>query len=241
MGSGMRARVGVIGAGSWAIANHIPILAARDDVELVSAVRTNRKALALLQARFGFDHVSDDYREALDLGLDAVVIAGPAGLHYEHARAALEAGADVLCEKPFTTDPGHAWDLHDIASQRGLLHGTGSYRGQDAFFHPPGGPGPIPDCPGADTLQRPSATHSAWPYGSPASEPHRYSPSSTTKAPGSIFTTPSASGSSRGPPARSWERCRCRGECGRSGGCPVAPAPTAGTYLRYGRPSGRRS
>ncbi len=192
MGSGMRARVGVIGAGSWAIANHIPILAARDDVELVSAVRTNRKALALLQARFGFDHVSDDYREALDFGLDAVVIAGPAGLHYEHARAALEAGAAVLCEKPFTTDPGHAWDLHDIASQRGLhlllalgwnyrptaveskrlmedpgvgavqhvlvamvsglrglLHGTGSYRGQDAFFHLPGGPGPIPDCPGA--------------------------------------------------------------------------------------------
>ena len=179
MESGRRVRVGIIGAGSWAIANHIPILAARDDVELVSAVRTNRQALAMLRDRFGFSHVSDDYRDALEQDLDAVVVSSPAGLHYEHVKAALEAGADVLCEKPFTTDPVHAWDLHEIASERGrhlllalgwnyrptaieakrliadpgvgeiqhvlvamasglrgLLHGTGSYRGQDAFFQP---------------------------------------------------------------------------------------------------------
>ena len=179
MGSGGPVRVGVIGAGSWAIANHIPILAARDDVELVSAVRTNRRALALLRDRFGFEHVSDDYRESLELGLDAVIVAGPAGLHYEHTKAALEAGAHVLCEKPFTIDPGHAWELHELASERGrhlllalgwnyrptaveakrlltdqgvgeiqhvlvamasglrgLLHGAGSYRGQDTFFRP---------------------------------------------------------------------------------------------------------
>ena len=119
MESGRRVRVGIIGAGSWAIANHVPILAARDDVDLVSAVRTNREALALLQDRFGFEHVSDDYREALALDLDAVVVAGPAALHHEHVKAALEAGADVLCEKPFTIDPGHAWDLHEIATERG--------------------------------------------------------------------------------------------------------------------------
>ena len=179
MRSGRRVRVGVIGAGSWAIANHIPILAAREDVELVSAVRTNRKALALLQEKFGFEHISDDYSDALEQGLDAVIVAGPAGLHYEHVKAALEAGADVLCEKPFTTEPEHAWVLHDLASEkgrhlllalgwnyrptaieakrlidapgvgeiqhvlvamasglRGLLHGTGSYRGQDSLFQP---------------------------------------------------------------------------------------------------------
>ncbi len=119
MGSGGRVRVGVIGAGSWAVANHIPILAARNDVELVSAIRTNREALALLQERFGFSHVSGDYREALELDLDAVVVASPAGFHYEHVKAALEAGCHVLCEKPFTTDPGHAWHLHRLAAERG--------------------------------------------------------------------------------------------------------------------------
>ena len=131
MESGRRVRVGIIGAGSWTIANHIPILASRDDVELVSAVRTNLKALALLQERFGFEHTSDDYRDALELDLDAVVVGSPAGLHYEHAKAALEAGADVLCEKPFTTDPGHAWALHDLAleSRRHLVLALGwNYR-----------------------------------------------------------------------------------------------------------------
>ena len=198
MGSGRRVRVGVIGAGSWAIANHIPILAAREDVELVSAVRTNREALAMLRDRFGFEHVSHDYREALALDPDAVVVASPAGLHYEHVRAALEAGAHVLCEKPFTTEPDHAWELNGIASElgrhlvlalgwnyrptaveakrlmedpgvgevqhvlvamasglRGLLHGTGSYRGQDAFFRPARRPGPTPGCPAAGTPRRP--------------------------------------------------------------------------------------
>ena len=118
MGSKRRARVGVIGAGSWALANHIPILAAREDVELVSAVRNDRQARIVLRDRFGFEHVGDDYRDALELGLDAVVVASPAGLHYEHVKAALEAGAHVLCEKPFTTEPEHAWKLHHIASER---------------------------------------------------------------------------------------------------------------------------
>ena len=31
--------------------------------------------------------------------------------HYEHAKAALEAGASVLIEKPVTIRPGDAWDL----------------------------------------------------------------------------------------------------------------------------------
>ena len=114
-----KVRIGVIGAGSWAISNHIPVLAERDDVELVSAVRKGRDALESIGERFGFSHLSEDYRDALDQGLDAVVVASPSGLHHEHARAAMEAGADVLCEKPFTVEPADAWDLHRTAEKLG--------------------------------------------------------------------------------------------------------------------------
>jgi len=48
-----------------------------------------------------------------------VVVASPAANHYEHARAALEGGAHVLCEKPFTVDPGEAWELADQAGHVG--------------------------------------------------------------------------------------------------------------------------
>lgn len=113
-------RVGVIGAGSWAVSNHIPALAARDDVELVSAVRKGEDALEELRRRFGFTHTSEDYADALAQDLDAVVVASPARYHYEHVRAALEAGCHVLCEKPFTLEPAHAWELASLARDRGL-------------------------------------------------------------------------------------------------------------------------
>ena len=117
-GSG-KVRVGVIGAGSWAVSNHMPVLAARDDVELVSVVRKGPEALRYVQERFGFAHASEDYRDALEQGLDAVVVAGPSGFHHEHAKAALEAGANVLCEKPVTIEPADAWDLHETAERLG--------------------------------------------------------------------------------------------------------------------------
>ncbi|MCY3951078.1 MAG: Gfo/Idh/MocA family oxidoreductase, partial [bacterium] len=119
MGGSGKVRVGVVGAGSWAVSNHIPVLAGRDDVELVSVVRKGAEALQFVQDRFEFAHASEDYREALEQGLDAVVVAGPSALHHEHAKAALEAGANVLCEKPVTIDPADAWDLHETAERLG--------------------------------------------------------------------------------------------------------------------------
>lgn len=119
MGGSDKVRVGVIGAGSWAVSNHIPILAARDDVDLVSVVRKGAEALGQVQERFGFAHASEDYRDALEQGLDAVVVAGPSSFHYEHAKAALEAGANVLCEKPVTIYPADAWDLDETARRLG--------------------------------------------------------------------------------------------------------------------------
>ena len=68
MGGSGKVRVGVIGAGSWAVSNHIPVLAGRDDVELVSVVRKGAEALQLVQDRFGFAHASEDYRDALEHG-----------------------------------------------------------------------------------------------------------------------------------------------------------------------------
>jgi predicted dehydrogenase len=63
----------------------------------------------------GFQLASEDYRDVLNAGIDICVVASPSSFHYEHAKAALEAGAHVLCEKPVTIDPNQAWDLDEIA------------------------------------------------------------------------------------------------------------------------------
>jgi predicted dehydrogenase len=111
-------RLGVIGAGSWAIASHLPNFAARaDDVEFVAVARKGADALSRVQAKYGFAVASEDYQDVIDAGIDICLVSSPTGFHHEHARAAMEAGAHVLVEKPFTIDPADAWDLVEVAAR----------------------------------------------------------------------------------------------------------------------------
>jgi predicted dehydrogenase len=113
-------RLGVIGAGSWALASHLPNFAARaDEVEFVGVARKGADALARIKDEYGFRVASEDYRDVLDAGVDICLVSSPTGLHHEHAKAAMEAGAHVLVEKPFTIDPGDAWDLVATAERLG--------------------------------------------------------------------------------------------------------------------------
>jgi predicted dehydrogenase len=109
-------RLGVIGAGSWTVASHLPNLARRaGDVEFVAVSRLGWPLLKKIRDQFGFAIASEDYRDVLNAGIDICVVASPSGLHHEHATAAMEAGAHVLVEKPVTIDPRQAWDLVETA------------------------------------------------------------------------------------------------------------------------------
>jgi predicted dehydrogenase len=114
-----RLRVGVIGAGSWAAAAHLPALARhRHEVEFTGVSRHGGDALARLQREYGFTVASEDYRDVLEAEIDLAIIASPTSFHAEHALAALEAGAHVLCEKPFTLTSDEAWHVADMAQRQ---------------------------------------------------------------------------------------------------------------------------
>lgn len=120
-------RLGVIGAGSWTVSSHLPNFAKRrDEVEFVGVCRKGPELLRKIKDDWGFAVASEDYRDVLDAGVDICLVGSPVGLHYEHAKAALEAGAHVLCEKPFTIDPAQAWELAALA-ERGGRHLLLSY------------------------------------------------------------------------------------------------------------------
>lgn len=112
----MTIRLGVIGAGSWALSSHLPNFRAEGDVEFVAVSRLGADALKDVQERFGFAHASEDYRDVLEHDLDVVLVASPSGMHVEHASAALRSGAHVLLEKPVSTDAASAWALNDLAA-----------------------------------------------------------------------------------------------------------------------------
>src|SRR5688572_22185184 len=108
---GGKARIGVIGAGWWATTNHIPLLRARRDVELVSVCGLDESLNRRIVRDFGFLHSSTDYRETLRQELDGVIVASPHSLHFEHATEALRAGCHVMVEKPMTTRADDARQL----------------------------------------------------------------------------------------------------------------------------------
>ena len=107
-------RVGVVGAGSWAVASHLPNLVRHEDVELVAISRKGPDMLERLQREWDVPIASENYEDVLDAGIDVCVVGSPSGLHYEHTVAALDADAHVMCEKPFTIDPGQAWRIDEL-------------------------------------------------------------------------------------------------------------------------------
>ena len=56
-----------------------------------------------------------------DPSIDAVALATPAVTHYEMAKAALEAGKDVLVEKPLAIDVKHGEDLVRLATAKSRI------------------------------------------------------------------------------------------------------------------------
>jgi predicted dehydrogenase len=116
-----KARLGFIGAGWWATANYMPLLAARDDVELAAVCRLGAAELQKVKDRFGFPFATEDAAELVrQPGLDGVVVTSPHTLHYEHARLALERGLHVMVDKPMCTRGDHARELVRLAQDKGV-------------------------------------------------------------------------------------------------------------------------
>jgi predicted dehydrogenase len=95
-------RVGVVGGGTVAQAEHLPYLSSlRDRFELVALTEPSRTVREALGARYGIAGLHGDHREMLDAGgLDAVVVCSPHGAHVEVILGALDAGLHVFTEKP---------------------------------------------------------------------------------------------------------------------------------------------
>lgn len=115
-----KVRLGFIGAGWWATANHIPVLAQRDDVELTAVCRLGARELQRVQETFGFQFATESAADLVAQPLDAVVVTSPHTLHFEHARLALERGLHVMCDKPLCTKAEHARELVRLAKQHNL-------------------------------------------------------------------------------------------------------------------------
>ncbi len=114
-------RVGVIGFGQWG-PNHVRNFSPMDGVEVVrvaDASSARQQAAQKFLRGVAVTASAADVTNAADI--DAVVIATPTGTHYELVKAALEAGKDVLCEKPLARTTAECRELADLAAAKNRI------------------------------------------------------------------------------------------------------------------------
>lgn len=115
----MMPRVGVVGAGNWG-KNHIKAMDSLGALAAVADADPQRREA--LKVDYPRAEIYDDHHAMLNEGkIDGVVVASPAFTHYEIGRAALEAGKDILVEKPMAMNLVEADELIALAKSRGRI------------------------------------------------------------------------------------------------------------------------
>ncbi|MGA2197070.1 MAG: Gfo/Idh/MocA family oxidoreductase [Bryobacteraceae bacterium] len=99
---------------------HVEALRRLGSVDLYEIADQDLGAARRLAAQFPVKRVDIDYHRILeDPALDAVHICTPNALHFAMAKAALDAGKHVLCEKPLATSVEEARKLVAAAARAG--------------------------------------------------------------------------------------------------------------------------
>lgn len=114
-------RVGVIGVGAIAQISHLPILSAREDVELVGCMAKHIESAKRAQQRYGFEHAVESLEDLMKLGLDCAFVLSPKQDHPEQVKMLLNEGIDVFCEKPMGLTLREAYDMVETADKTGKM------------------------------------------------------------------------------------------------------------------------
>jgi predicted dehydrogenase len=117
-------RIGVVGVGAITLRGILPHLSQADVAERVEIAAVCDPVVDRAEAaaeQYGVANVfnSLDAMLAVDV-VDAVTVASPIGLHYQHCRAALLAGKHVHCNKTLGTTVAEATELIEVAAEKDL-------------------------------------------------------------------------------------------------------------------------
>jgi predicted dehydrogenase len=138
---GRRVRLGMVGGGQGAFIGAVHRIAARldDDYQLLAGALSSDAQRALDSGRqlgLADDRCYADYRlmataeAAREDGIEAVAIVTPNHVHFPVAKAFLEAGIHVICDKPITVTSAEADDLVALARAKDcILAVTYNYSG----------------------------------------------------------------------------------------------------------------
>lgn len=126
-------RIGLVGAGWMGKAHSSALLDAQmlfgpdygtAVFEIVADANENSAQEA--QHKIGFKRMTTNWQEVVsDPNVDLVDIATPNAFHYEVAKAALENGKHVYCEKPLSISAEQSSELAELAAKKNVINYVG--------------------------------------------------------------------------------------------------------------------
>ncbi len=134
-GPGGEIRVGLLGYGLAGSAFHAPLIDATPGMRLTAIVTANAERASSAHARYPGVRIVPSADEVLVPGVvDLVVVATPNDSHVPLATRALEAGLDVVVDKPIAPTAAQARELQELADARGRMITVYQNRRWDSDF-----------------------------------------------------------------------------------------------------------
>lgn len=116
-------KLGIVGAG-MIVKDFLTMTPLLPEIELKAITGTphGMDNMEKLQMQYGIDRVYTDIDECLaNEEIDTIYVAVPNHLHFAFAKKALEAGKNVICEKPFTLNLAELKELAELAQTKQLI------------------------------------------------------------------------------------------------------------------------
>ncbi|MBE4592949.1 oxidoreductase [Vibrio navarrensis] len=107
-------KIAIIGLGDIAQKAYLPVICQRSGIELVFCTR-NAQTLAQLAQQYRVTEVCQDYRQLLEMKVDAVMIHAATQIHYEIVAFFLQHGIATFVDKPLADNAKEVEALYELA------------------------------------------------------------------------------------------------------------------------------
>ncbi|SHK93804.1 Predicted dehydrogenase [Anaerocolumna jejuensis DSM 15929] len=120
--NGVNMKLGIAGSG-MIVKEFLTIVPFLEKIEVTAICgrKSSEVKLQELSENYSIREIFIDYDEFLSSPVDTVYVAVPNSLHFDYAKRALEAGKNVILEKPFTSAYQEALQLCSLAKEKQLF------------------------------------------------------------------------------------------------------------------------
>ena len=120
-------KAGIVGCGGIANGKHLPAMKKSGLYEIVAFCDIIRDRAEKAKKEYGTEDakVFEDYQELIKEDLDVVYVTTPNRSHAEISIAAMEAGKDVMCEKPMAKNYAEAQKMVETSEKTGRILNIG--------------------------------------------------------------------------------------------------------------------